>query len=584
MSANAKTRYTISKVFGPAILDATVTTDNSNAHNMAGMTINGTTAYCAKRSQTGSAIYVIKNIANVTARKKVSRTVTIPYAVYGMTYCKNYLFMTCYKNKVIKMPVSSVSSGTITEEFTVSVDGNGYIPQSISYYGTENNEDLFLIGVGKMNKDNSFFYMIGTLENSKFIEKKRFYVKGSAGYEQAQGTFYHSKYGLFIATNKLTNGSATNYNMILCARIPDEISSVDNGNIYIPESEFRFNGNSRYASLAVRSLCISDSGILYISTNAVAATAGSEYDNDVIFRATNPVFPKNGLMEFTLSSKESLIVPNPDVTINGSTYTCANLGAFALNDSTGYCLISHTDKDEMQNKASILLSSSDITSTDFTRVKGSPVLTTMGHGNGMTYANGYLFVAAYDKSVNSRRAEIAKLDPATGILVETYQCEHAMGGISYYGYNSELNKDLFIVLNYDPIDDKSYAMTPEFYIGYLESKKFISVKKFSVQNPSFDSTIDQNYLQDIYYSPKHGLFYVTFTESTKIYRILPEQIMQAANKPLAPVAVYLKDAAVKEIESLAISNSGILYLAQNCSTSLNHDAVTSIASPLFINN
>lgn len=150
MSANAKTRYTISKVFGPAILDATVTTDNSNAHNMAGMTINGTTAYCAKRSQTGSAIYVIKNIANVTARKKVSRTVTIPYAVYGMTYCKNYLFMTCYKNKVIKMPVSSVSSGTITEEFTVSVDGNGYIPQSISYYGTENNEDFFVVDVGKI--------------------------------------------------------------------------------------------------------------------------------------------------------------------------------------------------------------------------------------------------------------------------------------------------------------------------------------------------------------------------------------------------------------------------------------------------
>ena len=51
--------------------------------------------------------------------------------------------------------------------------------------------------------------MIGTLENNKFIEKKRFYVKSSAGYEQAQGIFYHSKYSLFITTNKLTNGSAT---------------------------------------------------------------------------------------------------------------------------------------------------------------------------------------------------------------------------------------------------------------------------------------------------------------------------------------------------------------------------------------
>ncbi|RHG49012.1 hypothetical protein DW253_18735 [Ruminococcus sp. AM22-13] len=545
------------------------------------MAINGTTAYCVKRGQTGSAIYVIKNIADVTTRKKVSRTVIIPYAVYGMTYCKNYLFMTCYKNKVIKMPVSSVSSGTITEEFTVSVDGNGYIPQSISYYGTENNEDLFLIGVGKMNKDNSFFYMIGTLENSKFIEKKRFYVKGSAGYEQAQGTFYHSKYGLFIATNKLTNGSATNYNMILCARIPDKISSVDNGNIYIPESEFRFNGNSRYASLAVRSLCISDSGILYISTNAVAATAGSEYDNDVIFRATNPVFPKNGLMEFTLSSKESLIVPNPDVTINGSTYTCANLGAFALNGTTGYCLLSHTTDDDMKDKASVLLSSPDISSKNFTRVSGSPVLRTMGHGNGMTYANGFLYVAAYDRDVN--RKEIAQLDPATGNIVETYQCDHTIGGISYYGYDSQRGKDLFIVVNYDDADTKPYAQTPEFFIGYLESKKFVSIKNFYAQNPSFNAKY-KNYLQDIFYSPLHGLFYVPLlTGTTRIYRLLPEQIEQASDEPLVPVAVYNKDDAIYEIESLAISDSGTLYIAQNCNSKLTKDdAVTQIGALSFI--
>ena len=578
MSANAKTRYTISKVFGPAILDATVTTNNSNAHNMAGMAINGTTAYCVKRGQTGSAIYVIKNIADVTTRKKVSRTVIIPYAVYGMTYCKNYLFMTCYKNKVIKMPVSSVSSGTITEEFTVSVDGNGYIPQSISYYGTENNEDLFLIGVGKMNKDNSFFYMIGTLENSKFIEKKRFYVKGSAGYEQAQGTFYHSKYGLFIATNKLTNGSATNYNMILCARIPDEISSVDNGNIYIPESEFRFNGNSRYASLAVRSLCISDSGILYISTNAVAATAGSAYDNDVIFRATNPVFPKSGLMEFTLSCNSKVQIPNACGTYNHLSYNCVNPGAFALNKNTGYCFKTHTSKDTLMNKISILFKSSDISVNNFTEAfSPRKVFTELGHCNGMTFANGFLYVAAYDRDTTPVRKQITKIDPKNGEIVEVYECDNILGAIGYYGNNE------FIVVSYENASGSpSFKEELHFYIGHFSSGRFVSDKEFIVHNPFYDQT--SIYLQDIHYDIKHGLFFVVYYSDEKIsriYRINPGKILDASiTDKLIPDNVFILDSSVSETESLSLTSSGVMYLAQNVS-SKEPDTVNKVSNLLF---
>ena len=286
-------------------------------------------------------------------------------------------------------------------------------------------------------------------------------------------------------------------------------------------------------------------------------------------------------MEFTLSSKESLIVPNPDVTINGSTYTCANLGAFALNGTTGYCLLSHTTDDDMKDKASVLLSSPDISSKNFTRVSGSPVLRTMGHGNGMTYANGYLFVAAYDRAIN--RNEIAQLDPATGNLVETYQCEHTIGGISYYGYDSQRDKDLFIVVNYDYSSSKPYAENPEFFIGYLESGKFTSIKNFRAQNPSFKNGSQKNVLQDIFYSPSHGLFYVTFTGTTRIYRLLPEQIKQASDEPLVPVAVYNKDDAIYEIESLAISDSGTLYIAQNCNSEFTKDdAVTQIGALSFI--
>ena len=581
MSTNAKTRYNISKVFGPAVPDKGSKDSDPTADNMAGIAINGKTAYCAKRSQTNSNIFVIENIASASFDTLNGKTpVSIPYAVHGMTYHNNYLYMTCYKNTIIKMPVSSI--GKIAAEYTVTEDGNGYIPQSITYYGTVGNEDLFIVGVEKMQKNGAFFYMIGSLSNGKFVEKKRFYVNNSAGYEQPQDIFYHSKYGLFIVTNKKADGAFTIYNMLLCAKIPDELSSVENIGTYYPTSEFRFNGNSNYSKLVVKSIYITDDGTLYLSTNATSAPSVLEkYSKDAIFRATNPVFKKDGILEMTLSSKESRTVPNLDVIINGTAYTCANLGAFALNGTTGYCLLSHTTDDDMKDKASVLLSSPDISSKNFTRVSGSPVLRTMGHGNGMTYANGFLYVAAYDRDVN--RKEIAQLDPATGNIVETYQCDHTIGGISYYGYDSQRGKDLFIVVNYDDVGSKPYAQTPEFFIGYLESKKFVSIKNFYAQNPSFNTKY-KNYLQDIFYSPLHGLFYVPLlTGTTRIYRLLPEQIEQASDEPLVPVAVYNKDDAIYEIESLAISDSGTLYIAQNCNSKLTKDdAVTQIGALSFI--
>ena len=581
MSTNAKTRYNISKVFGPAVPDKGSKDSDPTADNMAGIAINGKTAYCAKRSQTSSNIFVIENIASASFDALNGKTpVSIPYAVHGMTYHNNYLYMTCYKNKIIKMPVSSI--GKIAAEYTVTEDGNGYIPQSITYYGTVNNEDLFIVGVEKMQKNGAFFYMIGSLSNGKFVEKKRFYVNNSAGYEQPQDIFYHSKYGLFVVTNKKTDGAFTIYNMLLCAKIPDELSSVENGNTYYPTSEFKFNGNRNYSKLVVKSIYITDDGTLYLSTNATSAPSVLEkYSKDAIFRATNPVFKKDGMLEMALSSKESRTVPNLDVIINGTAYTCENLGAFALNGTTGYCLLSHTLKGDMKNKASVLLSSPDVSSKNFTRISGSPVLRTMGHGNGMTYAKGYLYVAAYDRNVN--RKEIAQLDPATGNIIETYQCEHTIGGISYYGYDSQRGKDLFIVVNYDDVGSKPYAQTPEFFIGYLESKKFVNIKNFYAQNPSFNAKYN-NYLQDIFYSPSHGLFYVPLTGiTTRIYRLLPEQIEQASDEPLVPVAVYNKDDAIYEIESLAISDSGTLYIAQNCDSEFTKDdAVTQIGALSFI--
>ena len=45
MSTNAKTRYNISKVFGPAVPDKGSKDSDPSADNMAGIAINGKTAY-----------------------------------------------------------------------------------------------------------------------------------------------------------------------------------------------------------------------------------------------------------------------------------------------------------------------------------------------------------------------------------------------------------------------------------------------------------------------------------------------------------------------------------------------------------
>lgn len=581
MSTNAKTRYNISKVFGPAVPDKGSKDSDPTADNMAGIAINGKTAYCAKRSQTSSNIFVIENIASASFDALNGKTpVSIPYAVHGMTYHNNYLYMTCYKNTIIKMPVSSI--GKIAAEYTVTEDGNGYIPQSITYYGTVNNEDLFIVGVEKMQKNGAFFYMIGSLSNGKFVEKKRFYVNNSAGYEQPQDIFYHSKYGLFIVTNKKADGAFTIYNMLLCAKIPDELSSVENIGTYYPTSEFRFNGNSNYSKLVVKSIYITDDGTLYLSTNATSAPSVLEkYSKDAIFRATNPVFKKDGMLEMALSCNGDTEIPNAVGTYNNSTYSCINPGAFTLDGNTGYCFKTHTTKDTvLRDKISILFKSSDVSSQNFSEAfSPRKLFTELGHCNGMVFVNGFLYVAAYDRYTTPERKQITKINPSTGKIVETYECDSMFGGIGYYGNNK------FIVLNYEQLaEEPAFSQTLHFYIGSFKNGRFDSEKEFTVNNPFYLSKV--TVLQDIHYDINHGLFFITHrtdVEISKIYRINPDKITNASVKePLIPDEVFIPDSSISEIESVCIASSGIMYIVQNKSTS-KPDLVSKVSGLTFSN-
>ena len=109
---------------------------------------------------------------------------------------------------------------------------------------------------------------------------------------------------------------------------------------------------------------------------------------------------------------------------NGSDYTCSNPGAFALDGNIGYCFKTHTrDKTPLLDKVSILFKSSDVSSKNFSEVfSPRKFFTELGHCNGMVFANGFLYVAAYDRHITPQRKQIAKINPSTGKTVETYEC------------------------------------------------------------------------------------------------------------------------------------------------------------------
>ena len=154
---------------------------------------------------------------------------------------------------------------------------------------------------------------------------------------------------------------------------------------------------------------------------------------------------------------------------------------------------------------------------------------------------------------------------------------------SEFKFNGNRNYSKLVVKSIYITDDGTLYLSTNATTASTSSDNYDKDAIFRAQNPSFKNGSQKNVLQDIFYSPSHGLFYVTFTSTTRIYRLLPEQIEQASDEPLVPVAVYNKDDAIYEIESLVISDSGTLYIAQNCDSEFTKDdAVTQIGALSFI--
>ncbi len=524
----------------------------------------GDEGYFVKQSGSGEKAVLIRVQNLNTANPKVRGFKPLNYSTYGMAYYADYVYITSKGSTVVK---SSAKSRNDTPKVYEVKDTDGALSgcQAITHY----TGNKFIVMANAKKENSNLCFWVGAFNDSEltFDVSEKFYVKNTTGNQYIRDIYYHPSYGLFIATNKR---GGTVSNMIMRVEIDREADSTYNGEaLYNPDAEYKFDGiASRYPEFNVMGLSIGRDGILY--TAVKVTKEDGQYTDAGVFLISNMKFTSSGTIEINIDCNKGVKIPDPTFTYtDGKTYTCGNPGAFAINGYESYCMKTYTGTtpEELTNNASILCYSPDVTKEEFSRLKGSKIYQNLGHANGMTYYDDALYVAAYDRDENSPRREIAKIDlkDEEKKVSETYQCNQFIGGISHY------NDEEFILANYES-DTGSYAKNPQFFVGTFSSERFHETSNFSVTNPIFDTSYS-NVLQDIHYTPEHGLFYVVKRHkkvngnrigAERICRVTPDQIKNAVSgKPITPKEVYIHDNTVTEVESMASCENGYLYFCEN---------------------
>lgn len=547
------------------IIISNASTGTGVAETMSGFDINGTMAFCVKRSETEnkSAVYRINSYE--TASKPADVKI-IPIKSYGMTYFAQNLYIAADNNKVARVPI--IEGDTTTELFdVVSLDGTALKSQAIANVSGSK----FILMANALNEtDNYFCFSECTLNatSKKFEETRRFYVK-SSGYSIVKDIYYDTKHGLFIATNKPVSGGVENSSLILhVAMNRVETNGYKGRDLYYPTAQYYLVGSTdSYSTYTIESIAMASVGNEIGKMYAVARVKTKTGENkDRMLHFTNFAFYQDKPLTVTVSGGSSVDIPNPSGVFNNKEYVCENAGAMALNGENVYCLVSDT-KGDHKEVASVLLKTTNADSGPFAKIAPeNTVYTNMGHGNGMTYYNGALYVAAYRRDIKSA---IVKLS-TTGEQLAEYIMDagSCIGSISHYKDN------LFVLGEYNGSNGHKYAYEPKFYIGYFENNRFVKTKTFSVTNPTYDIQAEMggegisNVLQDIYYDSEFGLYYITRTnEIDHMYRVTAEQIEQAGSTALEPVEQYEFDDPTYEPESLAISalagTVGTMYIVCN---------------------
>lgn len=582
MATKGRIQYTVSAGNRIGVPDYDM--GGSNATEITGFTIIDNEGYCLKENAAGnkSTLFRFKEINSDQAAKRGQKVLN--YGTYGMTYNGNFVYIAAKGSKVIK--TSAVSDKDTPVVYSVKADGKAANTQAITHY----TGNQFILMANALNSGNYLCFLVGTFsdDTNKFVENDRFYVRNTSGNTQLQDIHYESKVGLLITTNKMSGSNFGTSSTILRAEIDLDTDESRNGYpLYHPTAEYVFTALAgRYNRLNVESIAFSTNGKLYMAANTEPSGNSGTFKTGGIFFINNITFGKTQPTLIDLKGSEGIPIAAASVDDNGTKRDCGNPGSLALNGNIGYCLRTHGKSGSpLQDKGSVLLSCSNVTNTSdsnkFTRVSGSPdLINMMGHGNGMTYKDGYLYIAAHSKSTTPNIKNIVKIT-TKGTNPEIFDCTKMLGGIACY------NDKEFIALDYKT-SPNPYAMYPTFHIGELKNGNFEIRRTFCVKNPIYKQGTSEekitNVLQDIHYTPEHGLFFIPLTDGEKrICRVTPEQI-EAADEttPIMPKEMFVPaDSNIREIESLADNGKGLMFFI-NHSYEEDGDRVKQILGVKFL--
>ena len=366
-----------------------------NAENyytdVCGLAQIGETTYCAKTNTAGeTAVYAYdpsgSGVSRITDTALdyfgVDLAAYVQRSENGAALSEDLLLLgkTSAGGNGQSMIIRMSKDGMVQEIYTVDFDAAG-----ISFYKTENGQDLFLV-MHAADDPVNLTVEVGTLDETTgsfvYSAADRLNLKNT-GYTNDVRGIYYADGPLLVITNKGGNSCENAimvYTNLYCPK-----------DVYDPTAKFYIKpASTAYTQFDVKGACADQDGILTVAMDCSDAQERPAY-RDAVKKI--PITFVDNRFEVELGLKRGSLVPNQN--------QCHNFGTMALDGTTLYGFKTATgDTHQLLFKAEDYTDyTSDASSArnKLTKVKEyfnesdeSDAL--LGHANGMELCNGYMFV------------------------------------------------------------------------------------------------------------------------------------------------------------------------------------------------
>lgn len=221
---------------------------------------------------------------------------------------------------------------------------------------------------------------------------------------------------------------------------------------------------------------------------------------------------------------------------------CTNFGAFTIVGSKMYTI--KTKSDNKLSYISVYKNYKKMTRTNH------KFANCMGHGNGIAYANGNLYIAPCDSYIQ---------------VVNTTTWKHVRLKSPYLSAIAHVSGNQFVI-------GSGGGDYHKLSLIEIKDNKVTVLKKWTVKNPKFASGYDVT--QDIGYNKTNGCVYLIYTKDLKSNIILRAKLF--ATEPDICYTSKTSKGGKYEIESIAFTSAGKAIISMNLPSGKDATFTTSI--------